>query len=268
MIYVPKVGEDYFKETKETISLIKDKLEIQLLTLDIYKWKRFIIDYFYHIETLNELIIHVPLEYVKMEVIYMNLELKRDFENFISWLNEYLRPRTDKKVKILFHFSLNYNELILSDMVGWISYLFRRIENNRISFVLENSIAILGYLKGTLLTKVLSLFNEDRVSFCFDLCHYNVLKYFMKDEVEFPKELFSRCSQVHFSYTKGNGLGKSHGMVHPNLTECEKDLICLKELGIDFNNVLIVAEINEEDYCLRPDLIREIDYLKSLSKKY
>lgn len=266
MIYVPKLGEDYFKETNQSLSFVNDKLEIQLLSLNISKWKDYVNNYYKNIPTLKEMVLHVPLRYVKIEVIYMDVSLRNKFEDFIGWLNNFVK--NDMKIKILFHFSLNKEEMILSSLYDWMNYLFRKINNNKVCFVFENSIGILGYLDGKLFEDVLYLFNKNNVEFCFDICHYNILKNIFYQKFNLNKELFKRCSEVHFSYTKNDGFGKSHGIVHPNLKKCEEDLDLLKDLGIDFSKTWIVAEINEEDYNLRPDEKIELEFLKILSSNY
>lgn len=263
MIIVPKFGENIFLEKRENLDLIEDKIEIQLLDENIRNWNNYVNGYL-SFKRLNEMTIHVPLSMVSLEVIYMNSELRSCFEQFISFL-DVVTINQDIKFNILCHFSLKLKEMQLSGLYDWINYLFRRTSNNNIKLVFENSVVILGYLNGSLLMDVINSFNEKRVSFCFDICHYLILRNLFGNKLNFPRELFKRCSQVHFSYTKDDGLKDNHGIVHPDIESCKKDLLLLKDLNIDFKNTLIVAEINEKDYYNRPDLIKEMEYLKCLS---
>ena len=56
----------------------------------------------------------------------------------------------------------------------------------------------------------------------------------------------------------------THGRVHTSLLACEQDLQYLKSKGIDLNSVNLVTEINELEYTSRPDMNKELDYLREI----
>ena len=111
-------------------------------------------------------------------------------------------------------------------------------------------------------------FNSEKLKFCFDICHWQASENAMKGEISLISEYIKGIKNIHFSMTKDNdgyiNKESTHGVVHDSLETCISDLKYLQEKGIDLSKVNIVTEINEIDYKNRPDMCKEIEFLKEI----
>ena len=268
MLIVPKVDEKSYPISEELGQRIRDKLEIQLIGIDVelsFENAKRVISQF---DDLKVLILHMSEELVCFDFVASHKHLR---EAFIRVLSQIVSLSNEKNLEIylLTHLMQPMRFYKHSEGKKWLQYYLDMIEGTNVNILIENSLPDIRFSQpyDTALSQLLEL-KHPKLFMCLDICHWFASCNLLQRDIEFPKELVSRIKSVHFSATLNNDgwlyKKETHGRVHPSIDSCERDLQFLKKLGVDFNSTFIVAEINESDYVLRPDLITELNYLDAI----
>ena len=269
MLIVPKVDEKSYPISDDLKLQITDKLEIQLLGYDIglsLKNAKRVISQFGGLKTL---ILHMSEELVCFDFVASHEDLRNSFICMLLELKE-LADEKDIDIYLLTHLMSPRRFYKVSQGRFWLEFYLTFIEDSMVNLLLENSLPDVRFSQpyDSAIMELLEV-NNPKLFMCLDICHWYASCNMLQKDFEFPKELVPRIRSVHFSATLNNDgwlhKKETHGRVHPNIDSCNRDLEYLKELGVDFNSTFIVAEINEDDYTLRPDLITELNYLTALN---
>lgn len=214
---------------------------------------------------IKEITIHPPLNLYEIECI-----ISKDINIIKSQLKTMVKlsRKYNIKMNIVYHTLINFEahkELTLSK----IEKLLKIIEGENVTILLEN--LFMFFEKRCTVYEIANYFNHPNLKVCFDICHLHCRANINKQDVlEYAKEYLNPeyCKkytyQVHFSYTANNDgyVDKStHGIVHPNIEELEKDLKILHDYNM--TNCNYITEVSEKNYLLREDQIRELIMLES-----
>ena len=135
---------------------------------------------------------------------------------------------------------------------------------------MENSIISLNQDddEDDVITSIFRILQHDKIKFCLDLCHWQSSEFVLKEELPINDILLDNLKNVHFSMTLNNEGYKNkaitHGRGHTSLHTCASDVFYLRQKGVNLNSVNLITEINESDYQLRPDMTKELEYLKTI----
>ena len=244
-------------------------VEVQLLSDDLLTGFRrccYILEQFPHI---NYLVIHMPFNMVNLCYIHSNRNAEDKFIELIVECVKY-SLKTGVKIDILAHVAMRLYEFLGIHGIMFLNHLVKLVDGTNVGFLLENSIINLNMDddEDDVLTGIFRMYNSDKVNFCLDLCHFQSSEFVMKKHFEINDILLKKLQNVHFSMTRDNEGYKNkeftHGRVHTSLLACEQDLQYLKSKGIDLNSVNLVTEINELEYTSRPDMNKELEYLRTI----
>lgn len=265
---VPKIGED-FKELEKIMKYLNGKLEIQLISCEIEKFSRKIEDFLKKID-LSLLIVHLPSEITDWEVIPFNKEIEHKFMTFVKDCME-LSKKYNTHIAILGHLTTKYSTLKYIGFKEWFGFLVRMVQGYDVSFLVENPTTEPYKAKsGEPFIKFVKDFNNEKVRCCFDLCHYKIGKVLYGEHYKLTEDFGKYIFSVHFSelpIKKHIFEDKTHGRRHKTHGDIINDLFLLEDLGINYETVNIVTEINEDDYENKPDLIAELQLIKELNER-
>lgn len=265
---VPKIGEDY-KELETIKEYLNDKLEIQLINSEIENFSKKIANFLKTID-LSLLIVHLPSEITDWEMIAFNKEIEHKFMNFIKDCIE-LSKKHNTHIAILGHLSTKYSTLKYIGFKEWFGFLVRMVQGEKISFLVENPTSEPYKAKsGEPFFKFVKDLNNEKVKCCFDICHYKIGKVLYGENYKLANDFGEYVFSVHFSelpIKEHVFEDKTHGRRHKTHGDIINDLFLLKDLGINYETVNIVTEINEEDYKNKPDLIAELQLIKELNER-
>lgn len=262
---IPKLSEKI--EEFDTIKdFITDKLEIQLLKDNIHDFTK--ITEAYLKKGIKTLIIHLPDTLSNWELMLMDDETKTEFTHYIKNLCD-LSDKYSAELWVLGHLTLHYKQLQRIKFKEWFCFILRMVGEHNVNFLVENP-TLEPYKtqqKEPFYMFVKDL-NSPKVKCCFDLCHYRVHKFLLRDEYALPTDIGQYVKSIHFSTfpVKDKMFEKRiHGRKHKDANEILQDLELLRKLGINPEEVYLVTEINEEDYTNRPELIDELNYFRELN---
>lgn len=266
-LIVPKVGED-ISNGKPIEAFIKDKIELQLLSTDMLKYKDFVkawIDKYPRIETY---ILHIPFLFVTVFDIYSSQKLQREFNVFVSDMIK-LSMQYKKHFHILFHMATPMKTFEYCGGVEYVKYLDRLIQDTDVNFLVENSTFTLENRtkEGGPFYQLVKQIDSPKIRCCFDICHNQINKNLYQSEYDLPADIGKYTKSIHFSSTLNHdGFidKKTHGRAHENIGTLIDDLEFLQNHGFDLNTTFLVTEINEDDYVKRPDLIKELKNLEQI----
>lgn len=272
MTIVPKIAENDLNNLNNIRPYILDKIEIQMLSDDLnegFKNSTEIID---KLDCLKYVVLHLPFSCVNICYIHSNYKLESTFINFVVEVMKYSLKK-NIEIDILFHLDMRYKYFKGMEGLSFLKYIIGLVEGTQVGFLLENSIINLGMSTNELINVVAlsKEFNNEKLKFCFDICHWQGSENVMKGEISLISEYIDCVKNIHFSMTKDNDgyidKENTHGVGHDSLESCILDLKYLENKGIDLEKVNIVTEINEIDYKNRPDMCKEINYLKEIENK-
>lgn len=267
----PKISENDSEnyENIEGYLKLSTGVEIQLLTDNLLKGFEkscTIIEHFNHIDYI---VFHMPFSMVNLSYICANKFIADKYVEFVVACIKYTL-KTGKHIDVLCHVGVSFKEFLGMNGIAFLKHLTRLVDGTNVGFLLENSIICLNQDDGEddVITSIFRIFTHDKVKFCLDLCHWQSSEFVLKEEIEINTILLNNLKNVHFSMTLNNEGYKNksitHGRCHTNLGTCVTDLDYLRQKGVDLKTVNLITEINESDYQLRPDMTKELEYLRSI----
>ena len=269
MNIIPKIADvdvENIENIQHFITDTTDKIEIQMLSEDLLKSLSKCIKIIEHFDGLNYIVLHLPFSMMNICYIHSNYEIEKKFLLFVVEVIKY-SLRTNKKIDILFHVSMRCDEFVSIGGINFLKYLCSMVENTNVGFLLENSIINLNLDDNDLMTecKIFKIFEHEKLNFCFDLCHWQASENVLNKELNLTNEILRKLKNCHFSMTLDSdgykNKEKTHGKGHESVELCLKDLEYMKKKGIDLESVNLITEINENDYKLRPNMCKELNYL-------
>ena len=269
MNIIPKIADgdvENIENIQHFITDTTDKIEIQMLSEDLLKSLSKCIKIIEHFDGLNYIVLHLPFSMMNICYIHSNYEIEKKFLLFVVEVIKY-SLRTNKKIDILFHISMRCDEFVSIGGINFLKYLCSMVENTNVGFLLENSIINLNLDDNDLMTecKIFKIFEHEKLNFCFDLCHWQASENVLNKELNLTNEILRKLKNCHFSMTLDSdgykNKEKTHGKGHESVELCLKDLEYMKKKGIDLESVNLITEINENDYKLRPNMCKELNYL-------
>ena len=270
-IIVPKIGEDIIELNAIPKRFIKDKLELQLLTLDCSKYKEILMNFIEQYEQINTYILHIPFMFVSIQTIYSSEKLRNDFISFVIDCIK-ISKQYNKEINILFHMETPMKIFKYCGGLEWVKLIVSLVQDTNVYFLAENSMFTLESKdkQGGPFYHLVKEIDDPHLRICFDICHSQVNKNLFGENYGLAEDIGKYTKSIHFSYVVNNdGFkdGKTHGRVHPDIPALKKDLEFLNNHGFDLSRTYLVTEINEEDYLNRPDLIKELEQLEEIQKE-
>lgn len=269
MNIIPKIADvdvENIENIQHFITDTTDKIEIQMLSEDLLDSLGKCIKIIEHFKSLAYIVLHLPFNMMNICYIHSNYEIEKKFLLFVVEVIKY-SLRTNKKIDILFHISMRCDEFVSIGGINFLKYLCSMVENTNVGFLLENSIINLNLDDNDLMTecKIFKIFEHEKLNFCFDLCHWQASENVLNKELNLTNEILRKLKNCHFSMTLDSdgykNKEKTHGKGHESVELCLKDLEYMKKKGIDLESVNLITEINENDYKLRPNMCKELNYL-------
>ena len=269
MNIIPKIADvdvENIENIQHFITDTTDKIEIQMLSEDLLDSLGKCIKIIEHFKSLDYIVLHLPFNMMNICYIHSNYEIEKKFLLFVVEVIKY-SLRTNKKIDILFHISMRCDEFVSIGGINFLKYLCSMVENTNVGFLLENSVINLNLDDNDLMTecKIFKIFEHEKLNFCFDLCHWQASENVLNKELNLTNEILRKLKNCHFSMTLDSdgykNKEKTHGKGHESVELCLKDLEYMKKKGIDLESVNLITEINENDYKLRPNMCKELNYL-------
>lgn len=215
---------------------------------------------------LEEITIHLPIKFCYIEYFFV-----RDEEIFYNMFNHFIELSNKYNIKIDVLFHTNWDlETHKNTTIEKFEKLLKYIENTKVSILLEN--VVLTTMECYPI-KLAEYINHAKLKVCIDLCHVKCKSVIYKTpineffEIYIPKNAKNFVKQIHFSNNKNNDgyIDKStHSQPHDMDENFINDVNLLIKYGLISKN--IVTEINEEDYNLRPNQVKEIKLLEKVEK--
>lgn len=266
---VPKVDQNWDCCDATIIDRIRKAkaLEIQLLGPDLEEAYKKAFEMLNKLEGLENVILHMPNAYNIIELSACNQELKKKVEKMFFESDEYGK-RHGIQFYVLFHIMDNYKHFVDFGGLPYLKEILAFPVQTRV--LLENSIRDirLNDNSKTTLEQIFQVVDDEKLFFCFDLCHHQASENAFERRFELTDEQKQRLKSVHFSYTANKDgyreKKKTHGVAHPNVALLTADLEYLKRLGVDVEKVWLVLEVNEDDYSDRASLRQEIMLFEQL----
>lgn len=269
-IIIPKVGEDVTEMRVLPERFIKDKVEMQLLSLECSNYKKLLMSFIEEYPRINTYILHIPFTFVSIHTIYSSEKLRMEFVSFVVDCIK-ISQKYNKEINILFHMETPIKVFKYCGGFDWVKFLVELVQDTNVYFLAENSMFTLENkdLNGGPFYYLVKEIDDPHLRICYDICHSRVNKNLYEQYYDIAKDIGKYTKSIHFSYTANNDGykdGKTHGRVHPNIETLKEDLKFLQEQGFDLNTTYLVTEINEDDYKKRPDLIKELEQLEEIQK--
>lgn len=272
LIIVPKLGESNVSLSKELLSVVGSKVEIQMTTKDLklsLSRCNEVITNLLKYKKINEVVLHMPFSLHVFEVFVASQSHRDNLLNFIKDVED-LSAEYNIQIGLLLH-QESSTELIesIDPYYETIKSILNSIKSDRVYFLVENCLPCLNAydVRKIPAFDILEKVQHEKLFSCIDLCHIRCYENIFRTTLEIPEDIAKRVKWVHFAYTsKHDGyVDKStHGIKHPGLQSMYMDLEYLIWNNIDLSITPIVAEISERDYTLCPDMLEEIGMLTVL----
>lgn len=272
MIIVPKFGEFNLELSKELINAIDTKIEIQMITKDLeksfYNCSK-VIKNILSYKKLDEVVFHMPFSLHTFELYVASPLHNYKIKQFLNTVEEFSN-KNNLNIGILMH---QENSIELLDTIPnsylIINSILNHCKSNRIYFLVENCLPCMNDsdLRKVPAFELLKRVNNKRLYSCIDICHIRCYENIFETSFSMPESISNRVKWIHMAWTRDKDGYKdksTHGVVHDSLDSIVDDLNFLIELNIDLNVVPLVAEISEKDYNACPDMLNEINMLKSV----
>ena len=269
MEIMPKIAD----KDVNNIENIKDylevstKLEVQMLDKDLNKSFEQSIGIVEKFPTIKYLVLHVPFYMLNICFIQVTEKYRRAFMKLIIDSIKY-SMKNDIAIDILFHVNMRIDEYVSIGGIEFLKYIDSLVEGTQVGFLLENSIIDVNMDDDELpnYANIFKLSEYKNIRFCLDLCHFQSSEYLLSKDISLDNVLLKNLKNIHFSMTLNYDGWKNklntHGRGHTSKRACFEDLEYLKKKGVNLEKVNIVTEISEEDYKKRPDMHKELYYLK------
>ena len=272
MIIVPKLGEHNLNIPDCVKPYISNKLEIQLSGRNLIEsWDR-CEKIICNIGTLDEVVLHMPFNLHTLEIFIAS----REYQNkLVIMLVRIMRFSQEHNVRVglLFHSEDSLELFNIAHGLEYVEFLVNLVSGSNIYFLIENAICEMNSIVGSHIPafEMLEMLPYDNVKFCFDLCHFLASEYIYDRELVIPQNVVERTHSIHFSATLDRDGYKDKRATHSRVHKCESDLKTdvkwLIYKGFNIKDTMIVAEITESDYVLRPDMRKEMDMLRKIADK-
>ena len=267
----PKISEndfDNFDNIDGYLELSKG-VEIQLLTDNLLRGFERSCKILEKYDNIEYIIFHMPFSMVNLSYICSNRYIADKYVELVVASVKY-SIKTGKYIDILSHIGVSFREFLGMNGISFLKHLTRLADGSNVGFLLENSIISLNMDddEDDVITSIFRMFQHEKVSFCLDLCHWQSSEFVLNEELPINDILLDKLKNVHFSMTLNNEGYKNkaitHGRGHTNLHTCASDVFYLRQKGVDLKSVNLITEINENDYTLRPEMTKELEYLKTI----
>ena len=220
-------------------------------------------------DCLEYVSIHLPFSALYIELLYCNKDLK---EQYIKLIHDIVDLADELGIDIDIVSHVNPNKLWIehTGTLEFIRNILNKLVCTRVGLLIENSIICLNDDDDAETSEeyIFRVLNHGHLGFCLDLCHLQASENVFKKSRSLSEGQLKNLKNIHFSATLDRDGYKdkkrTHGRKHPNRFDMAMDIKYLESKGIKLDNINIVAEINEEDYENRPDLISEIEMFNEL----
>lgn len=269
---MPKISELDIENIENYKDIIVDKIEIQLLSENLLEGLENVKQIVSKLSRLKYVVLHMPFSMLNICYIHSSIEIEKKFLQFIVEVIKYSMQK-DIEIDILFHVVMQIHEFENIGGLSFLEYISDLVKDTKVGFLLENSIRSLNIGENDVSSEeyIFTVLDNEKLNFCFDICHLQVSENVLQKEIELSFDLVKHLKNIHFSMTLNNDgyreKKKTHGKVHISLESCIDDLKYLQRKGIDLSQINIVTEINEKDYKLRPDMCKEIKYLQYIQER-
>ena len=277
MDIIPKISEYDFENLNNFIlNKIKNihKCEIQMLQDNLnlsFENTKKVIETFDN--NVKYIVIHLPFTQLYLDLICFNDRTRLEVIKFVKDVVKY-SIKTDINIDILFHINPSIAWVRGTDTCRYLDYLLTLVNGTNVGILIENCIVSLNEDDEFEASEdfIFEHWSNPHLKFCLDICHLQASENAMNKEMRLSDAVIRNTKNIHFSMTLDHDgyrdKKRTHGRRHFTAEDVKCDLEYLENKGINIHDVNIVAEINEEDYTNRPDLIHELYLFERLNKDY
>lgn len=266
MIIAPKVAEVDIRQTEDVQKYMNGTFEIQMLSQDLQMSWENCVSLMNNQSNIKEVILHTPFTRHVLEVYLMSRKLERSLIKLLIDCIKYSSKR-DIKIGIIFHAEIS-TEFIESTCGDYfVKHILDLVEGTNVYILLENSLPVLSAFKSCdmPLVYMVDTLKNTSVQVCLDLCHLQATENCLKKEIILPEDVISRIREIHFSATLNcDGYinkKETHGRVHRDYESLKKDFIRIVNMGVNTSDLIMTAEISENNYRERTDMLKELEML-------
>ena len=273
MKIIPKISTNDYENLDIIEGFMKnyDSVEIQIMDED---WESeflktlVIINEF---QNLEYVVLHLPFKSCNLAYVLSNPEEKQKFKELIVSCVD-ISENAGIKMDVLTHIvstPYEYRNLKIDTFLRWAD---EQIGDSGTNILIENSIINLHSCQDGDIIEEIFKDEYKNICFCLDICHLQASENIMKRDISISENLNKNLKNVHFSCTKNNDgyidKKNTHGVVHESIKDVVNDIEYLRNKRIDLDNINFVAEISENDYKYRPNLLKELELLQIAIKDF
>lgn len=269
MFIAPKLSEVDINPTDAVLSMVTDRVEIQMLDQDIMVSCdncMAVVANLLKTKELKYVVLHMPFGKHALDYLLVSVEEFSDFLRFTRRLRTWAEKFEDEGSAVQFSVLLHHPTTLelwnrIPDVDLLMETLVRVCKSKGIRLLLENSSPDLHSMdkEDILKYKLLDRYDCDG---CYDVCHAAITERVLGCDID--QSAVNKITWIHFSAClEDDGVKdkKTHGRRHEAKARLALDIVRLMDLGFDLDNVTLCLEIGEEDYNERPDQLQEFVWL-------
>lgn len=240
-------------------------VEFQMLTSDFRKEAENIKDIICVLPPVQTCIIHLPFGAHELELYCLSDLMRVRLLRFLQQLNFI------SDVRIVMHCETAYS---LISWANWESVLenLYHFSGRHITFLIENAMtspnrAVLSYPDAA---EFLEHTNKPYIKGLVDLTHIRATMNLMGVQQDYPAHAASLVTTYHIASARNHDGWldkKTHGRCHFTYSKLQTDLDFLFSKFPLNADTICVAEVSEEDYVGRPDMLLEIQWMQRYRKE-
>lgn len=235
-------------------------VELQMLTADFQQELVNIKDIVGALPAVRTLIIHLPFGSHELALYCMSQTMCNRLCKFLCGL-DFLQD-----VRIVMHCEAPWSLMRQSNWEGVLTNIYR-FSGSHITFLIENAMtspnrAVLSYPDAA---EFLKHADKPFIKGLVDLTHIRATMNLMGIQQEYPSSAANRVTTFHIASARnydGWMDKKTHGRCHFTYSKLQTDLDFLFSKFPLNADTICVAEVSEEDYVGRPDMLLEIQWMQ------